>query len=77
MIAEVPEKDDSRKKSAIRWAAAYKRTCSRGHEYPAKLDACPECNSDPGAYLRQVVALSSGNSGRLNYTGKNWLGRRS
>ena len=73
VIAATPEKDDVRKKSAVRWAAAYSKTCPKGHEYPAKLDGCPECNGDPAGYMARVGKISGMNSGWLSYTGKsNW-----
>jgi len=75
VTAQPLPQDKTRQKSAIRWSAAYYRTCPEGHEFPLKAGKCPDCNGDPGAYMRQVMKLSGGNSGKLSYTGKNWLGR--
>lgn len=72
---EAKAKDPKHAKSAIRWAAAYYRTCPAGHEYPLKLKTCPECKPDANAYMRRVAA-HSGNSGNSIYTGRNWLAGR-
>ena len=76
VMVPAKEIDQTRKKSAIRWSAAYYRTCDAGHEYPMKLKTCPECKPDPNVYMAQVLKISNPNSGP-SYTPGNWLaGRR-
>lgn len=59
-------------KAATRWWNAYLSKCDKGHKYPQRLKACPECKTDPGTYLAAVAAMSSP-GGRHGYTGKrNW-----
>jgi len=67
------KKDLKHQKSAIRWAAAYRRTCPQGHEYAMKLTKCPECSPDPMAYMGQVAKLSGNNSGSASYNQRDWL----
>jgi len=75
VIAPTPERDDTRRKSAIRWAAAYKSVCPKGHEYPAKLSTCPECSGDPNAYMKRVGELT-GKSNWIGYSGRSLFGRK-
>ena len=66
--------------SQVPWSAAYLRTCTNpecGKTYTPKERSCPHCSASPETYMAQVMALQSGNQGRLSYAGKNWLaGRR-
>lgn len=66
----------SEEKAATRWWNAYLKKCDKGHKYPQRLNACPECKTDPGTYLAAVAAMSSP-GGRYGYTGKrNWAAGR-
>ena len=58
---------------AVRWSDAYRRHCPQGHEYAARLEKCPECETDYDAYLAQIAQFS-GNSPWLNIpAGRNWF----
>ena len=76
VVTPAKEVDPMRKKSAIRWSAAYYRTCPEGHEYPLKLGKCPECSPDPGAYMAQVAKMSHANNSGWSYTNRDWLSGR-
>lgn len=75
VAVEAKEPDNTRRKSAIRWSAAYYRNCPQGHEYPMKLKTCPECAPDPNVYMAQVMKVS-GNATGPGYTPRNWLAGR-
>ena len=66
------EKEKTRDRST-RWSGAYMRTCEKGHEFPMRLARCPECNQDPNAYLRQVMALTGNNTSSRVYSERNWF----
>jgi rRNA maturation protein Nop10 len=74
VVAETKAIDPTRKKSAIRWSAAYYRTCEKQHEYPMKLKTCPHCSPDPNTYMAQVAKATGGGTGP-SYTPKNWFAR--
>ena len=69
------EKEKTRDRST-RWSGAYMRTCEKGHEFPMRLARCPECNQDPNAYLRQVMALTGNNTSSRVYSERNWFSGR-
>lgn len=74
------EKEKTRDRST-RWAGAYMKTCDKNHEFPMRLARCPECNQEPGAYMKRVAQISgnAGNSAWVSYTGssRDWFtGRR-
>lgn len=62
------------------WSVAYLKTCVNpecGKKYAPRERSCPHCSRDPESFLREAVALSSGQGGRYSYTGRDWLtGRR-
>jgi ribosomal protein L37E len=72
------QKEKVRDRSS-RWAQAYQKICSQGHEYQMRLDRCPQCHPDYGSYLAQIAkysGTSTGNSGWGYTGGKNWLAGR-
>jgi predicted phage terminase large subunit-like protein len=58
------------------WHLAYLRECPQGHRYSPRERSCPECAPSPETFLARVAALQSGGTGRLSYTGRNWLAGR-
>jgi phage terminase large subunit-like protein len=65
--------------SQVPWSAAYLRTCVNedcGKTYPPGERTCPHCSLSPESYMRRALAMSSGNTGKLGYTGGNWLAGR-
>jgi predicted phage terminase large subunit-like protein len=76
VTAEPLAEDPTRRKSAIRWASAYMRTCPSGHEFQMKLRKCPQCHGDPQDYMRQVALVSQNNTGSRVYANRDWFGGR-
>lgn len=76
VMVPAQEVDQTRRKSAIRWSAAYYRTCENNHEYPLKLKTCPECKPDPNVYMAQVMKVVNPGNGP-SYAPRDWFaGRR-
>jgi rRNA maturation protein Nop10 len=68
-----PREKEKVRDRAVRWASAYRKTCAKGHEYPMKLDGCPQCGDDPQLYMAQVAKLSGSDSGWHSYTSRDWF----
>jgi phage terminase large subunit-like protein len=75
----LPEKQVIKQRDrSTRWSSAYMKICDKGHEFPMRLDRCPQCNMDPGVYLAQAMKLSGKTGQWHSYAGRNWFtaGRR-
>jgi phage terminase large subunit-like protein len=77
-VEPVKPKHAGGRPAQVPWSEAYLRTCPNGHKYTPRERSCPECAPSPETVIqRALAAASGGNTGRLGYTGGNWLaGRR-
>ena len=79
-VVKTPPKHPGGRPAREPWSAAYLNTCINedcGKTYPRHERTCPHCSRSPESYMRQVLALSGGNSGGIGYSGKDILrGRR-
>ena len=74
-ITKLPPKHAGGRPSQVPWSDAYLRTCPNGHKYTPKERSCPKCAPSPENYLQRALAMQSGGTGPLSYTGKNLFGR--
>ena len=73
-IVKLPPKHAGGRPAQVPWSDAYLRTCPNGHKYTPKERSCPKCSPSPENYLQRALAMQSGGSGPLSYTGKNLFG---
>ena len=62
------------------WSVAYLKECANpdcGKKYPPRERSCPHCSKNPETFLREALAMSTGQGGWHSYTGRDWMtGRR-
>jgi phage terminase large subunit-like protein len=70
-----PQEKERVRDRANRWHMAYSRTCENNHVRPMNMPSCPECNTDPSFYLKQLAAFTGSSTGAHVYAGKDWRRR--